>query len=179
MKLFSCEDGFNLIIEPELFLLNTFKALYMDRKGKEALVIKELSYIYFMHEPSSDFQASRKEERAFEVKKHINLDLLWEEDEYVKDCVATFLEMEPITSGLLKDTYEMVNKIRDELKAINLSDKDKMGKPVYNLKQIIETSKQIPLLMETLNKAENEYVKGQAETNKNKGSKIKSAYEDM
>lgn len=179
MKLFSCEDGFNLIIEPELFLVNSFKALYMDRKGKETLVTKELAYVYFMHEASSDFQASRKEERAFEVKKHVNLDPSWEEDEYIKDCVVTFLAAEPIASLLLKDTYEMVHKVRAELQAINLSEKDKSGKPVYNLKQIIETTKQIPMLIESLNKAENEYVKGQAETNKNKGSKIKSAYEDM
>lgn len=179
MKLFKCEDGFNVEIEPELFLINVFKSLYMDRKGKEPLVIKELAYIYFMHEASSDFQSLDITERAFDVKKHVNLDPSWEEDQYVRDCVDMFLEREPIASGLLKDTYEMVNKIRDEMKSINLSEKDKSGKPVYNLKQIVETTKQIPFLMETLNKAENEYVKGQAETNKNKGSKVKSIYEDM
>jgi hypothetical protein len=36
----------------------------------------------------------------------------------------------------------MVQKIRDELKAIDLSEKDKMGKPIYNLKQVIETAKE-------------------------------------
>lgn len=180
MKLFNSEDGFNLIIEPELFLINAFKALYLDRKGKENLIMKELAYIYFMHKATSDFQELEFSERVIDVKKHVNLDPAWEEDEYLKDCVDVFVnKSENMASGLLKDTYDMVRKIRDELRAINLGEKDKMGKPVYNLKQIIETSKQIPSLMETLNKAEMEYVRGQAETNKNKGSKTKSAYEDM
>jgi hypothetical protein len=32
--------------------------------------------------------------------------------------------------------------------------KDKMGKPIYNLKQVIETAKGIPGLIAELNKAE-------------------------
>jgi len=181
MKLFSCDDGFNVVIEPEILLLKDFNFLYTDRKGDENLILKELAYIYFMHEASSDFQQQTNEaERSKEVIRHVNLPTGWEPDEYMTTCCETFLELsETMTSGLLKDTYAMVQKIRNELKAIDLGEKDKMGKPVYNLKQIIETSKQIPLLMETLNKAEIEYVKGQAEANLNKGSKTKSAYEDM
>lgn len=181
MKLFNCEDGFNVVIEPEILLIRDFSFLYQDRKGNENLILKELAYIYFMHEVSSDFQHQADEqERSLEVIKHTNLPVGWQPDEFVKDCEKTFLKLsETMTGGLLKDTYEMVQKIRDELKAIDLGEKDKMGKPVYNLKQIIETSKMIPSLMEALNKAEKEYVKGQAEVNLNKGSKIKSAYEDM
>jgi hypothetical protein len=181
MKLFSCEDGFNVIIEPEILLIRDFNFLYVDRKGNENLILKELAYIYFMHEASSDFQQQADEaERSLEVIKHTNLPAGWQPDNYITDCCNTFLERsETMSSGLLKDTYAMVQKIRTELKAIDLGEKDKMGKPVYNLKQIIETAKLVPSLMEALNKAEKEYVKGQAEVNLNKGSKTKSTYEDM
>jgi hypothetical protein len=181
MKLFSCEDGFSVVIEPEILLIKEFHDLYMDRKANENLILKELAYIYFMYEISSDFQQNgNEEERSLEVVKHTNLPSTWIPDEFIIACSEVYVtRSETMTSGLLKDTYGMVQKIREELKLINLSEKDKMGKPVYNLKQIIETTRLIPGLIAELNKAEKEYVKGQAEVNKNKGSKTKTMYEDM
>jgi hypothetical protein len=59
-----------------------------------------------------------------------------------------------MTSGLLKTLTVWFRKSETELKAIDLSEKDKMGKPIYNLKQVIETAKGIPGLIAELNKAE-------------------------
>lgn len=181
MKLFKCEDGFNVTFEPELLLISAFQNLYHNRNGNEPLFIKELAYVYFMDDIESDFQQEGNQlDRSFDVKKHTNLNVAWKEDEFIAECRKVYVELsETMTSGLLKDTNDMVYKIREELKAINLSEKDKMGKPIYNLKQIIETTKLIPALIESLNKAESEYVKGKVESNKNKGSKIKSLYEDL
>jgi hypothetical protein len=181
MNLFKCEDGFNVEIDPKIFLVTDFNALYHDRNGLESLIIKELAYVYFMEDIESDFQQEGDPvERAFDVRKHVNLPLTWKADEFIENCQKTYSALsETMTSGLLKDTNDMVFKIRKELKAINLSDKDAAGKPIYNLKQIIETTKLIPALIEALSKAEMEYVRGKEEVNKNKGSKKKSAYEDM
>jgi hypothetical protein len=73
----------------------------------------------------------------------------------------------------------MADKITKELDNIDLSKIDKNDKPVYDIKKIIDSSKAVPGLMEVINKAENEYIKGQKESSQNKGSKTKSIYEDM
>lgn len=182
MKPFKCYDGFNVEIDMAVMMMySTFNALYHDRKGNDNLVLKEFAYVYFMEDVESDFQSEGDPvERHHDVMKHTNMPAGWIADEFVMNCQAQYVEnSETMISGLLKDTNAMVFKIRQELKAINLSDKDASGKPIYNLKQIIETTKLIPLLIEALSKAEIEYVKGKEEVNKNKGSKKKSAYEDM
>ena len=72
----------------------------------------------------------------------------------------------------------MSAKIQKQLEDINLADVDKNGKPIHDIKKIIDSTKAIPGLIETLNKAESEYIKGQKELSMAKGSKTKSIYED-
>jgi hypothetical protein len=104
MKLFSCEDRFSVVIEPEILLIKEFHDLYLDRKGNENVVLKELAYLYFMYEVSSDFQQTgHEEERSSEVIKHTNLPANWTPDELIKECADVYItRSETMTSGLLK-----------------------------------------------------------------------------
>jgi len=181
MRLFRCSDGFNVEIDPEVLLIKAFNDLYVNRNGDENLILKEFAYVYFFLDVQSDFmQELDDDERARDVIKHVNLPNKWKPDEYVLECCLVFQKMsETISSKLLQSTQRIADKITKELDNIDLAKLDKNDKPVYDIKKIIESAKAVPGLMETLIKAENEYIRGQKESSKNKGSKIKSAYEDM
>ena len=181
MRLFRCGDGFNVEIDPEVLTIKAFNDLYVNRNGNEALILKEFAYIYFFLDAQSDFmQEIDDDERSEDVIKHVNLPPKWSPDEYVIECCDVFKKLSETTSSkLLRSTQRMADKITKELDNIDLAKLDKNDKPIYDIKKIIESVKAVPGLMDTLNKAENEYIKGQKELSQNKGSKIKSAYEDM
>jgi hypothetical protein len=69
MKLFSCEDRFSVVIEPEILLIKVSDHTWTVKETK-AMSTKELAYLYFMYEVSSDFQQTGHEERSSEVIKH-------------------------------------------------------------------------------------------------------------
>jgi hypothetical protein len=181
MRLFKSSDGFNVEIDPEVLLIKAFSDLYVDRKGDENIIRKEFAYIYFYLDIESDFMHELDDDlRAIDVKKHVNLPSTWYPDEYVLECCEVFNRLSVTISGkLLLSTRRMADKITKELDNIDLSKIDKNDKPVYDIKKIIDSSKAVPGLMEVINKAENEYIKGQKESSQNKGSKTKSIYEDM
>jgi hypothetical protein len=180
MKLFRSTDGFNVEIDPEVLLIKAFSDLYLNRNGDENIIRKEFAYIYFYLDMESDFMHEVDDDlRHEDVKKHVNLPSNWKPDVYVDECCEVFKSFYTIAAKLLRSTQRLADKITKELDEIDLSLKDKAGKPVYDIKKIIESAKTVPGLMETLNKAENEYIKGQKESNQNKGSKTKSIYEDM
>lgn len=55
MKLFKLE-GYKLNISPEAFALLPFKKIWTrDKTSKKEKAIAELSYIYFMADPRSDY----------------------------------------------------------------------------------------------------------------------------
>lgn len=181
MKLFKCGDGFTVEIEPEILLIREFNELYVDRKGDEAIIKKELAFVYFFNDPVSDFMYEANPElRMPDVIKHVGLDPSWTPDAFVKACEEVYREKTETTSSiLLATTRRMSQKIREEMEEINLSEKDKSGKPVYDIKKFIESAKAIPGLIEVLIKAEKEFIQGQKDQSKNKGSKKKGIYEDM
>ena len=70
-------------------------------------------------------------------------------------------------------------KIKKQLENIDLDERKKTsGDPVWNLKQMVDTSKALPSLLESIRKAEAEYLKGQSENEKLRGDKVKTLYED-
>ena len=181
MKLFRLVDGFNVEIDPEVLLIKAFNDLYVDRKGDESIIRKEFAYVYFFLDMQSDFMHEIDDDlRSEDVKKYVGLPVKWSPDIYVKECCEVFEKLSTTVSAkLLRSTQRMADKITKQLDEIVLSDVDKSGKPIHDIKKIIESCKGVPGLMDVLNKAENEYIKGQKESSKNTGSKTKSMYEDM
>ena len=55
MKCFRSSDGFNVEIDHEVLLIKAFNDLYVDRGGKENLIMKEFAYVYFFCDMESDF----------------------------------------------------------------------------------------------------------------------------
>lgn len=180
MKLFKFE-GYKITISPEAFALVPFKKIWTrDKSAKKDKAISELSFIYFMADPRSDYQYlvdenSRKEA----IKEGEGLSKNWEPDSVVLEALEFYKTFRPASALLLEDTRVAVDKLRTLLREIDLGALDDKGKPIYTLNTITATIKQIPSLVKDLNDAEAAIAKEISQSNKVRGSQEKSMYEDI
>ena len=85
----------------------------------------------------------------------------------------------PTSALLLEDTRIAVDKLREALRSINLTDVDDKGRPIYTLNTIVSTIKQVPSLVKDLDDAERAIAKEIVQNDKIRGSAEKSMYEDL
>ena len=85
----------------------------------------------------------------------------------------------PTSALLLEDTRIAVDKLREALRSINLTDVDDKGRPIYTLNTIVSTIKQVPALVKDLDDAERAIAKEIVQNDKIRGSAEKSMYEDL
>lgn len=180
MKLVELDSEWNPIINPELFLIECFEELRIDRQKDKDLLIKEIGYIYFFYNLKSDFQfQTNKKERHKDVKRYVGLPDDWEIDDLLGRCIDTYLYLsQSVSSKILQTAYMSVDKLKEQLEAIDLNERDSNNKPIWNIKHYSDTTKVIPDLLETIQKAEKAYLKGEQENEKLRGNKLKTLYED-
>lgn len=180
MKLFELNDNYEVGFEPELFLIKAFKDLRKSREDDTGLLLKELGFVYFFCDMNSDFQyAANEKERETDVKALLGLDDKWRPDNRVMECMRVYEQLnQSVSSNLLKSVYIAVDKVREHLETINLKERDKSNKPVYNQKDIIASIKQIPDLLKSIRAAETEFIMNREQGGRLKGNKEKTVYED-
>nr|DAH01886.1 MAG TPA: hypothetical protein [Crassvirales sp.] len=180
MKLLKFE-GYKVIISPEALALTPFKKIWnRDRSANKNRAIAEISYIYFMADPRSDYQYIIDEEsRKASIKEGEGLPNDWEPDNLVLEAMEFYKTFKPASALLLEDTRVAVDKLRTLLREIDLGALDDKGKPIYTLNTITATIKQIPTLVKDLNEAEAAIAKEIAQSNKVRGAQEKAMYEDL
>ena len=144
MKLFQRKD-YRLIVDPVVFTLKNFKKLdTRDRTVNKVQLEKELSFIYFLYDPRSDFQyivdEQERIEKAIEI---IGLDSKFKIDNDLKKAVETYMTMtETSASLLIKDLKVGIEKIRKYLSEADVSD-ETFDKYIRSLERLIPMSQKI------------------------------------
>lgn len=179
IKLFHLE-GYSVEIEPEALMLKPFKDLWKrDRSKNKSMAMQELSFIFYMADPRSDYQyLIDKDVRQEEVIKGLGLPDNWKPDKMVLDAMRFYSSFKPASAGLLEDTRVAINKLREMLRNIDLDERDDKGKPVHTLSSVTQTIKQIPALVKDLDEAERTLAKDIAQDIKARGSQDKALLED-
>ena len=174
-------EGYNLTIDPELLVLAPFKKIWTRDKSKDkSRALQELAYIYFMEDPRSDYQLYiDKEQRSRQIKEGEGLPEKWEPDSVVTEALEYFSKFKPTAALLLEDTRVAIDKLRKLLKEIDLNAVDDKGKPIYTLNTVTATIRQIPSLVKELDEAERALAKEIATSDKVRGTREKSMYEDL
>ena len=90
-----------------------------------------------------------------------------------------YKQFKPVSALLLEDTRVAVDKLRQLLRNIDLTEVDDKGKPIYTLNTVTATIKQIPSLVKDLDEAEKAIAKEIMESDKVRGAQEKSMYEDF
>ncbi|MBQ9391971.1 MAG: hypothetical protein IJU02_07250 [Lachnospiraceae bacterium] len=143
------------------------------------MALQELSFIYFMGDPRSDYQyIVDEEEREKEVAKGLGMPATWKKDKVVQKALDFYNSFKPASAGLLEDTRVAVNKLRELLRNIDLGAEDDKGRPIYTLNTVTATIKQIPGLVKDLDEAERTLAKDIIEQARARGSQTKALGED-
>lgn len=180
MKLLKYE-GYNLTFEPELLTLKVFKKLFTrDRTKDKSRFLQELGYIYFMEDPRSDYQyITNPEDRTKAIIDGEGLPADWKVDSALQEAMDYYSSFKPTSALLLEDTRVAVDKLRKQLRDIDLAALDDKGKPIYTLNTVVSTIKQVPSLVKDLDEAEKAIAKEIIQSDKVRGSVEKSMYEDL
>ena len=102
----------------------------------------------------------------------------WKPDKIIKRAMDFYNSFKPASAGLLEDTRVAINKLRELLRNIDLTQTDDKGKPIYTLNTITATIKQIPGLVKDLDEAERTLSKDIINEAKARGSQSKALGED-
>ena len=180
MKLFRYE-GNKLHISEEAVVLKPVKEIWKRDKSKNKdKALQELAYVYFMCDPRSDYQyIVDEDDRAKAIKEGEGIDSKWKPDNKVIMAMEFYKQFKPVSALLLEDTRVAVDKLRQLLRNIDLTEVDDKGKPIYTLNTVTATIKQIPSLVKDLDEAEKAIAKEIMESDKVRGAQEKSMYEDF
>lgn len=180
MKLLKYE-GYNLTFEPEILTLKVFKRLFTRDKTKDkSRFLQELGYIYFMLDPRSDYMyITDEDERSKAIITGEGLSDTWKVDSILQDAMDYYKSFRPTSALLLEDTRVAVDKLREALRSINITETDDKGRPIYTLNTIVATIKQVPSLVKDLDDAERAISKEIVQNDKIRGSVEKAMYEDL
>lgn len=180
MKLLKYE-GYNLTFEPEILTLKVFKKLFTRDKTKDkSKFLQELGYIYFMLDPRSDYMyITDEDERSKAIIIGEGLSDTWKVDSILQDAMDYYKSFRPTSALLLEDTRVAVDKLREALRSINITETDDKGRPIYTLNTIVATIKQVPSLVKDLDDAEKAISKEIVQNDKIRGSVEKAMYEDL
>lgn len=180
MKLLRYE-GYNLTFEPEILTLRVFKRLFMrDKTKNKSRFLQELAYIYFMEDPRSDYQyIVNPDERSRAIIEGEGLDNDWKVDSILQEAIDYYKSFKSTSALLLEDTRVAVDKLRQQLRDIDLNSVDDKGRPIYTLNVVVNTIKQVPSLVKDLDEAEKTIAKEMIQNDKIRGSAEKSMYEDL
>ena len=161
--------------------MKVFKKLFTRDKTKDkSKFLQELGYIYFMLDPRSDYMyITDEDERSKAIIIGEGLSDTWKVDSILQDAMDYYKSFRPTSALLLEDTRVAVDKLREALRSINITETDDKGRPIYTLNTIVATIKQVPSLVKDLDDAERAISKEIVQNDKIRGSVEKAMYEDL
>lgn len=174
-------DNWKLTITEEALLVAPFSVIWdRDKSKNKQKALQEFGIMYFQCDPRSDYMFLTDEnERLDKIKEQQGLPKTWKPDTKLQKAMEVYKELTQTTASLLlQDTRILIDKVREQLKEIDLKEVDEKGKPIYTLSTVTSTIKQIPQLSKDLTEAEAALVKDIEENSKIRGQKAKTILED-
>ncbi|MCF0114093.1 MAG: hypothetical protein HUJ56_01985 [Erysipelotrichaceae bacterium] len=155
------------------------KIWWRDRSQHKEKALMELGFIYFFCDPRSDYQyLTDKDARKEAIKEGEGLAKDWEPDDTVKEAMEFYESFKPSSALLLEDTRVAIDKVRKELRDLDLSATDDKGRPKYTIDKVISAIKLVPPLVKELDEAERALASEIRSTSKMRGQGEKTIFED-
>ena len=161
MKLFDIENG-QVVLNPTSLWLPEFKKLWdRDKSKNKVKAAREISYIVFLYDYRSPYQAYPEIERADRIiNDYFQEEPDWKPDEFVKAAIKRFEEFQDSAAlRLLRATKLALESINEFFKTAGPEDIDK----------IVKNAKELGNLVQSLDKLEQQVQKEQLEKNSIRG----------
>ena len=176
-------DGLEFKIADEALLVRPIRELFQkDKSKKKEEFWKQISYLWFMCDPRSNYQYLVDEElRSKEVKIQEGLGEDWKPSELLKDAMDIYRKQTVTTASLLLEGMRKgIENVRKFLAEVDLFAVDeKTQKPLYQVSTITSALKQVPELAKALSDAEKSLAKDFATDDKARGNASKAVGEDI
>ena len=170
MKLIEIEN-YDLKIAPEALLVKPIRKLWnQDRTKQKEAFYKQMSVLYFVYSPSSNYSYIIDEkERLKEVLEQEGISDFRPTSEF-KEAVEIYKKLtRTASSELLADVKLTIDKVREVLKSIDFSSLEEKDK-VSALNTITTVVAKIPKLVKDLSDAEKAVAKEMEDNTKARGS---------
>lgn len=168
--------------DPIVFEIKEFRKIVSKDKTKNKTKAKtEIAFVWFYADYKSDFSNEIDEDKKIrEIIEILDLPKNWTKDKDVDAAINRYKELTKTPSTiLLEQTKKTITKLSIFLENIDFDKLDKNGKPIYDMKKVVETTTQIPKLIATLREIEERVREEQENIEKEiRGNKNLEVYED-
>lgn len=178
MKLFKYE-GYEVRVAPEALLLKPFRKVW-DRdksKGKER-AMQEMAFLYFYCDPKSDYQyIADDEDRLEAVIRGQGFPSDWKPDATLMSAIVFYRSFDSSSAMLLRMINTSVEKLKQKMEDMDLSETDEKGKPLISVKEYTATIKEILRLVPQISEVERA-LNSDSDAGEARGSIEKGMFED-
>jgi len=153
MNVLALDSSNKLVISPEALAIPEFSAIWEnDTTKKKEKALKELSYVYFLADYSSVYQAYAKEDRIGQLKSDFNIRKISED---VEKAIKKYTELQntPIM-GFLQSARDAMESMKDYFSKVNFGERDLGGRSVFKPKEVSSCLKDCGGIIDSLEKLE-------------------------
>jgi hypothetical protein len=161
-RLFDIVGG-NVIMNPTILWIPEFKYLWdRDKNKHKEMAVKEISYIVFLYSFKSPYLAYSERDRKTKILRDYFGDQKWEPDESVNAAIKKYNELqETATTRLLNASLRLCDKVTEYFDSINFSEKDKLGKPIHTLNDVVKNMKDVGPVVKSLESLKDQVLREQ------------------
>lgn len=163
----------------EALAIPVFKEIWTrdKTKAKEKASV-DLSFIYYNCSLDSVYHNFPEEERERRVASDLS-DFDWKPDKVVMEGLKKYRELHKSRGRkLLEDAEFAIDKIGRYYRVVDLTEKDRSGKPMYTAKDLLSNIKSVGELFKTVNVLKKEIDKEETSTGIIRGGGVQGPMED-
>ena len=154
MKLFDLKER-SVIVSPEALLIPQFKKIWDRDKSEDKLTAyRELSYIYFISDFKSPYRVSLTKDKLYlSVAKDFMKNENYKPDSEILNAIEKYEQLQITPSmKLLTASVKTVHNLTDYLQGVDLTERDKNGRPIYKPSDVTSSLKAIGGIVESIAK---------------------------
>ena len=166
-------------MNPTILWIPEFRNIWdRDKSKHKEIAVNEISYIVYLHDFQSPYLAYSVVDREKRIKEDCFGSSKWEPDEDLKVAINKFKELQssPILR-LLQASLDCCDKMTDYLNEVDLKLRDSYGKPVYTVKEVRDTMKEVGDIVSSLETIKEKVEKEQMEKGSIRGGSSIGAFE--
>ena len=166
---------------PQALMIPELKVIWDTDETKDKVdAVKKLSYIYFLCDYKSPYVLSVLPELLYTtVGRDFMKDEDYEPDPIVSAAISKYKELQKTPSmGLLDAAIVTIHKLSYYLRSVDLSERDKSGKPLYKPSDVTNSLKSIGGIVESVAKVQDQIEKETVQKGVLRGQRKKGNRED-
>lgn len=174
-------DNYQLKLSDEAYLVRPIRKLFnQDRSSTKEKFWQQISYLYFMTDPSSSYMyITDEEERAKEIILQEGLPKDFKPSKELEEAMEIYKKTTVSSSSLLlEDARYTADQIRTALRETSFSGIEDINDRVNAIKTATSTLSMIPKVVQELIEAEKAVAREAKESGRARGGNNKTIFED-